>query len=85
MLASTGMTMEEYAAYSISTVDLNDAFGAMAVTMCYYVENDRLYTGISWGAEFTDEAFEIKDGVLTMETAYLEDPEVPMEWVRVEE
>ena len=85
MLASTGMTMEEYAAYSISTVDLNDAFGAMAVTMCYYVENDRLYTGISWGAEFTDEAFEIKDGVLTMETAYMEDPEVPMEWVRVEE
>ena len=85
VLASTGMTMEEYAAYTVEMLDINEIFGAMEAKMCYYVENGRLYSGISWGAEFTDEAFEIKDGVLTMETAYMEDPEVPLEWVRVEE
>ena len=85
MMASSGMTVEEYAAYTVKMLNFNDVFSAMEVTMCYYVEHDRLHSAISWGAEFADEAFEIKDGVLTMETAYLEGSEVPMEWTRVEE
>ena len=85
ILSSTGMTMEEYAAYTVEMLNMNDIFGAIETTMCYYVEHGRLYSAISWGAEFTDEAYEIKDGVLTMENTYLEDPEAPLEWTRVEE
>lgn len=83
--ASTGMTVEEYAAYTVNMLSINDIFGAMEGTLCYYVENDRLYSGVSWGANFTDEAFEIKDGVLTMETARLGESEEPLQWTRIEE
>jgi hypothetical protein len=85
MLASSGMTVEEYAAYTVNMLSINDIFGAMEGTLCYYVENDRLYSGVSWGANFTDEAFEIKDGVLTMETARLGESEEPLQWTRIEE
>lgn len=85
MLASLGMTVEEYAAYTVEMLEIEDFLGEVESKMCYYVEDGRLYTGLTWGAVFADEAYEIKDGVLTIDGTYLEDPEVPLEWTRVEE
>ena len=85
MVMSVGMTIEEYAALSVESLNVADILVAFESNMYYYVEDGLLYSGLYWDGEFTSEGFEIKDGVLTMESTYLEDPADPLQWTFVEE
>ena len=64
MQQTYGMSVAEYAAQTAKTVA--DTFAATKVDMVYYVENGKIYDGLTWDAEMTGEEFSIDNGVLKM-------------------
>lgn len=85
MMAAYGMSMDDYVATTVDSIDFNELLGAIDVTMAYYVEGDQLYTAANWNAVFTNETFKIENGELTMETLVDEETGEPQIWTRVEE
>lgn len=61
-----GMTVEEYAAALMAEMDLNAVFEAMNITGVYYVEDGKLYTGISWTMDLEPSEFTVEGNTLTL-------------------
>jgi len=89
-----GMSTEEYVDRSIESMDMEDFFGMFFSDFLYYVEDGTVYmtfpdpaTGgeASWENDFESSKYTLENGVLIMEEDYLDDPDKPLEWTRVEE
>ena len=63
LMASYGMTVEEFVEYSLSAFDMSDL---LSVTCVYYVENGVLYIGMTWDSEMEGEAFILEGDTLTL-------------------
>lgn len=61
-----GMTVEEYAEAITAEMDFAAVFEALSITGVYYVEDDQLYTGLSWEMEMGPSAFSVEGDTLTM-------------------
>lgn len=69
MKAAYGMTLDEYVAAYIDSIDLDDIFGATAFDGVYYVGQNGLYSSDSWYGEFECEAYTLEGDTLTIELA----------------
>lgn len=88
-----GMSTEEYVDKSIESMDMEELFGMFFADFLYYVEDGKIYMafadpmgvqGLSWENDFESTKYTLEEGVLIMEEEYLDDPDVPLEWKRVE-
>ena len=68
ILQSTGMTIDEYIDYSLSMIDFNSFFGTVNIKGVYYVEDGKLYSGMTWNAEMTPEEFTVDGDTLTLKS-----------------
>lgn len=66
MVEAYGMTVEEYVDALMGEMDLNAVFEAMEINGVYYVEDGKLYTGISWTMELEPSEFTVEGDTLTM-------------------
>ena len=90
---TTGMSTEEFVDKSIESMDMEELFGMFFTDFLYYVEDGKVYMTfsnpmeeqeLSWENDFESTKYTLEDGVLIMEEEYLDDPDVPLEWTRVE-
>lgn len=54
MKTAYGMTVSEYASYTVSTMDMGAMFEAMGMTGVYYVQDGKLYIADSWTADMSE-------------------------------
>lgn len=70
MLEAYGMTVPEYAAFMLQSMDMTEMmssiFGAVNVSEVYYVEGSTLYTAMTWTAKFTPTEFTVDGDTLTL-------------------
>lgn len=66
MLDAYGMTVEEYVAYAMQSMDFNSLFGAININGVYYVDGSELYIGMSWGAQMEPTTFTLEGDTLTL-------------------
>lgn len=94
MESSLGMTTEEFVDMTIESMDMEDLFGMFFADFLYYVEDGKLYITHavptegrepSWEDDFDHTKYTLENGVLIMDEEYLDDPDEPLEWIRVEE
>lgn len=65
MVATYGLTMEQFADVSLATVDASQL--EQTLTFVYYVEDDQIYVGLSWDATVMEPtAFTVEGDTLTM-------------------
>ena len=64
----TGMSMEQYVDYLMSMLDFNALLGFVNVNGVYYVEDDMLYSGMSWDAQMTGEGIILEGDTLSLVT-----------------
>lgn len=83
MVATYGMTTDEYATAVVAELDMQDMFGDMNEAGVYYVEGNTLYLADSWGDDFEGSTFTLENDVLMIEDNYLEDADDVVPLVRV--
>lgn len=66
MMATSGMTVEEYVQNSLGTADMDSLMGFFSFNGVYYVENGVLYLGVSWNSELEGQAFFLEGDTLTL-------------------
>ena len=66
MVEAYGMTTQEYAEAAFAELDFGAIFEAMNITGVYYVEDNLLYTGISWDMEMGASEFTLDGDSLTL-------------------
>ena len=80
--AAYGMGVEDYMREVIASMDMNELMGITdAISYVYYAEGDKIYSGISWNLELTEETYKLEDGVLYLSQG---DSTEPMAFTRVE-
>lgn len=78
----TGMSMEQYVDYLMGMLDFNALLGFVNVNGVYYVEDDMLYSGMTWDAQMTGEGIILEGDTLSLVT--IEDgQETIVEFTRV--
>lgn len=78
----TGMSMEQYMDYLMSMLDFNALLGFVNVNGVYYVEDDMLYSGMTWDSQMTGEGIILEGDTLSLVT--IEDgQETIVEFTRV--
>jgi len=65
---STGMTVEQYVDYALGMIDFDSLMGSINFEGVYYVEGDRLYSGLTWDAQLTGDLFTLEGDTLTLVT-----------------
>ena len=68
MMATSGMTVEEYVEFTMGTADMDSIMGFFSFNGVYYVENGVLYLGMGWNSELEGEAFILEGDTLTLMT-----------------
>lgn len=68
MMATSGMTVEEFAEFSMGTADMDSIMGFFSFNGVYYVENGVIYLGMSWNSEMEGQAFFLEGDTLTLMT-----------------
>ena len=68
LMASYGMTVEEFVDYTLGAFDMNSLMGLFTVKGVYYVENGVIYIGMTWDTEMEGEAFILEGDTLTLMT-----------------
>jgi len=61
-----GMTVPEYAASVVAEANFASIFDALNISGVYYVENGKLYTGISWDTEMIPSEFTLDGDTLVL-------------------
>lgn len=84
MVATYGMTTEEYVDAQVEAMDMDDIFGAFTADMVYYVGEAGIYMSDSWYGEFERSEYTLEDGVLIIEEDTLEEGGEPLQWTKVE-
>ncbi len=64
----TGMTMEQYVDYLMTSLDFNALLGFVNFNGVYYVEDDMLYSGMTWDSQMTGEGIILEGDTLTLIT-----------------
>lgn len=85
MVAAYGMTVKQYADTVAEEMDINDIFGAFNVKEVYYVEGDKIYSGLSWTSEMEPSTYKLENDVLIIDEITLEEDGEPLQWKLVEE
>lgn len=67
MKEAYGMNVEEYAAYSMSSIDFNSILSGFNVNGVYYVNDGKLYAGTNWEADLNPTEFTLDGDSLTLE------------------
>lgn len=63
---NTGMTMEQYVDYALGMIDFNTILGSVNFEGVYYVEDDLLYSGLTWDGEISGDKFILEGDTLTL-------------------
>ena len=67
---TSGMTMEEYIRSYLETFDFNSMFEGIfsALNAVYYMEDDVLYTGLSWDLPMEVDSYTLENGTLVIDS-----------------
>lgn len=85
ILQNTGMTMDAYIDYILQSFDFASLFQALNVTEVYYVQDGKIYTGMSWSSTlFEDSAYTLENGVLIIDSVTFEEGSEPLHWEKTE-
>ncbi len=63
---STGMTMDQYVEYVMSMIDFDSLLGSLNFNGVYYVEDGRLYMGLTWDSQMDPVRFTLEGDTLTL-------------------
>lgn len=63
---STGMTMEQYVDYALGMVDFDAILGSINFDGVYYVEDGKLYSGVTWESQMGGDAYTLEGDTLTL-------------------
>ena len=63
---ATGMTMEQYIEYVLGTIDFNSMLGSVNFNGVYYVEDGKLYSGMTWNSQMTPDEFTLEGDTLNL-------------------
>lgn len=85
MMATYGMTVDEYIDTYIESIDLDTLFSMFNSDMVYYVGQNGLYTADSWMGEFEVSEYKIEKDTLIIEEDRLDDESEPFVWKKVKE
>lgn len=66
MIEAYGMDIPSYAAAVMEELDIAATFEALSINGVYYVDGDKLYTGISWDTELGESAFTLEGDTMTL-------------------
>lgn len=85
MLQVYGLKMEEYVDTILQSFDIGAMFQAFNFKEVYYVEDDKIYTALSWDSKlFEDSAYALEDGILTVDVMTMEEGGEPIQWEKAE-
>lgn len=85
MVATYGMTVKQYADATVEEINMNEFFGIFNLQEVYYVEDGKIYSGLSWTGEMEPSAYKLENDVLIIDAVKLEEDGEPLQWKRVEE
>ena len=85
MVATYGMTVEEFAAAAAAEVDVSTLVEAMSYSLVYYVDGNQLYVGMDWDTELEPSAFTLEGDTLTLEEDLAEMGQESLTFTRVTE
>lgn len=85
MLQLYGLKMEEYIEAILQSFDISAVLQAFNFKEVYYVEDDKIFTALSWDSKlFEDSAYNLEDGVLTVDVMTMEEGGEPIQWKKAE-
>ena len=60
------MTMDQYAEYIFSLIDMDAILAAFNIDGVYYVEDGKIYSGVSWDSQLGGDAYILEGDTLTL-------------------
>ena len=85
VLQAYGLDIEDYVDAVLQSIDMGSMFEAFNYKEVYYVENDKIYTALSWNSKlFEDSAYTLENGILTVDAMTMEEGGEPLQWEKAE-
>jgi hypothetical protein len=66
MIEAYGVDIPTYAAAVMQELDIAAVFESLSITGVYYVDGDKLYTGLTWDTELGESSFTLEGDTMTL-------------------
>lgn len=76
------MSMEEYVAKEVESIDLEEFFGSFADDGVYYITENNIWMAPSWLNTFESSPYTLEGDSLVIENDVLEEGGEPLQWKR---
>ena len=82
MMDAYGLNVADYVDAALKNFDINDFFAAFNAQEVYYVEDNKVFTALTWNATFESNTFTITDDTLVIDGLAMEEGGQAFVWTR---